>query len=138
MEREYYYDIFLNEDIIATVGPSRLMQLHISFGVSKDKPIVKASGISDEEPGLLYINWLEECVDFGDSLRISPSLENLVTSPRHTKKLKRGMEGVEDDNFCDFCNSSEEEAGQLIRLGGSPQICNSCVKQCAEAFKNKE
>ena len=106
MDSEYYYDIFLNEEVIATVGPSNLKQLHISFGVTEGVPVVKASGISDDEPGLLYIDWLEEFVNFGDSLRVSPSLENVVTSPRHTKKLKRGMTVAEEDSYCDFCNSS--------------------------------
>ena len=138
MDSEYYYDIFLNEEVIATVGPSNLKQLHISFGVTEGVPVVKASGISDDEPGLLYIDWLEEFVNFGDSLRVSPSLENVVTSPRHTKKLKRGMAVAEEDSYCDFCNSSEEEAGQLISLGGSPQICRKCVKLCIEAFETKE
>ncbi|QMU61406.1 MAG: hypothetical protein GKR92_06735 [Gammaproteobacteria bacterium] len=118
MGNEYNYDIFLNKEIIATVGPSTLKQLHISFGVSEGRPLVKASGISNEEPGLLYINWLEEIVDFGDSLRVSPSQENKVTSPRHTKKLKRGMGSTEEDSFCEFCKGSEKETGQLIRLGG--------------------
>ena len=138
MEREYNYDIFLNEEIIATVGPSRLKQLHVSFGVSDGKPLIRASGISDEEPGLLYIDWLEEFVDFGDSLRVSPSQDNMVTSPRLTKKLKRGIESTEEDSFCEFCKSSEKEAGQLIRLGGSPQICNECVKLCVERIKSNE
>lgn len=138
MSSEYNYDIFLNEEVIATVGPSSFKQLHISFGVSEGIPMVKASGISDEEPGLLYVDWIEKCVNFGDSLRVSPSLENKITNPRHTKKLKRGVGSAEEDCFCDFCNSSEEEAGQLIRLGGSPLICNSCVKQCIEVFKTKE
>ncbi len=138
MSKEYNYDIFLNEEVIATVGPSSLKQLYISFGVTGGEPVAKASGISNEESGLLYIDWLEESVNFGDSLRVSPSLKNIVTSPRHTKKLKRGIESMEDDNCCDFCNCSEEEAGQLIRLGGSPQICQKCVKRCAEAFKPKE
>lgn len=132
MDSGYNYDIFLNEKIIATVGPSGLKQLHISFGVSEGKPLVRASGISDEEPGWLYIDWVDEFVNFGDSLRVSPSLDNIVTSPRLTKKLKRGMESTEEDNFCEFCKSSEKEAGQLIRLGGSPQICSECVKLCVE------
>lgn len=138
MSKEYNFDIFLNEEIIATVGPSSLKQLYISFGVSEGKPIVKASGISDEESGLLYIDWLEELVGFDDTFRVSPSVENIVSSPGHTKKLKRGMERAEDDSLCDFCNSSEEEVGQLTRLGGSPQICSKCVKLCVEAFKTKE
>jgi hypothetical protein len=101
-------------------------------------PVVKASGISDDEPGLLYIDWLEEFVEFGDSLRVSPSLENVVTSPRHSKKLKRGMAATEEDSYCDFCNSSEEEAGQLISLGGSPQICSKRIKLCVEIFETDE
>ncbi|MGH1536730.1 MAG: hypothetical protein ACRBDX_01545, partial [Gammaproteobacteria bacterium] len=108
MNKEYNYDIFLNEGVIATVGPSSLKQLYISFGVTGGEPVAKASGISNEESGLLYIDWLEESVNFGDSLRVSPSLKNIVTSPRHTKKLKRGIESTDDDNCCDFCNCSEE------------------------------
>jgi len=134
MSGEYYYDIFLNEEKVATVGPSELKQLHISFGISEGVPLVRASGISDDEPGLLYIDWLEEHVDFDDSLRVSPSQENKVSSPSHTKKLKRGMESTEEDSFCEFCKCSEKETGQLIRLGGSPQICSSCVKLCVERF----
>ncbi|MFK7816855.1 MAG: ClpX C4-type zinc finger protein [Gammaproteobacteria bacterium] len=135
MSKEFIYDIFLNDKIISTVGPSSLKQLHISFGVSDDMPLVKASGISDKEPGLLYINWLEEVVNFDDVLKISPSKDNVISSPVLTKKLKRGMESTEEDNYCDFCKSSEDEAGSLIMLGDSPQICEKCVKLCVVAFK---
>lgn len=135
MDKEYVYDVFLNEKIISTVGPSSLKQLHISFGVTDGMPLVKASGISDKEPGLLYINWLEEVVHFDDVLRISPSKDNVISNPVLTKKLKRGMESTEEDSYCEFCKTSEDEAGTLIRLGDSPQICENCVKLCVEAFK---
>ncbi len=138
MDKKYLYDVFLNEKRIATVGPSTLKQLHISFGVSEGIPLVKASGLSDEEPGMLYINWLEETVNFDDSLRISPSKDNTVSNPQLTKKLKRGMESTNEDSFCEFCKISEKEAGSLIRLGDSPQICEKCVELCIEAFKVKE
>ncbi len=137
MNSEYYYDILLNEKILATVGPSSLKQLHVSFGVSDGEPTVKAGGISEKESGLLYINWLEKTVDFSDTLKISPSAENSATTPRHIKKLQQGMESSDEDNLCDFCNGTEEEVGQLIRLGGSPQICRSCIKLCVAEFESK-
>ena len=89
MNDPIFYDVFLNKEKIATVGPNLLKQLHISFGVSDGKAIVKAGGISDDEPGLLFINWLEKNVEFGDSFSVSPSQENVATTPRHTKKLNR-------------------------------------------------
>jgi hypothetical protein len=135
MDNQVFYDVFLNKDKIATVGPSALKQLHISFGVTDGSAIVKASGISEQEPEMLFINWLEQCVEFGDSFSVSPSQENVATKPRHTKKLKRGMDKTtEEDSLCDFCNCSEDEVGQLIRLGGSPQICNTCIKLCVDAM----
>lgn len=136
MASEYNYDIFLNEKLIATVGPSSLKQLHISFGVKNEKSTVNAGGVSEDEGKLQYLNWLEESVDFGDSLRISPSVENIVTDPRHTKKLGRSV-GDEEVVVCDFCNRSEAEVGQLIRLGDSPQICNACTKRCVGEFQGK-
>lgn len=138
MDKKCFYDVFLNEKRIATIGPNTLKQLHVSFGVIDDMPLVRASGISDKEPGLLYIDWLEEIVSFDDSLRISPSKENTVSNPRLTKKLKRGIESTEEDSYCEFCKCSEKEAGSLISLGDSPHICEKCVKLCVEAFKVKE
>lgn len=138
MDKKCFYDVFLNEKRLATVGPSTLKQLHVSFGVSDGMPLVRASGISDKEPGLLYINWLEEFVNFDDSLRIAPSKDNTISNPRLTKKLKRGMESTKEDGFCEFCKCSEKEVGPLIRLGDSPQICEKCVKLCVEDFKAKE
>lgn len=138
MDKKCFYDVFLNEKRIATVGPSTLKQLHISFGVSDGKPLVRASGISDKEPGLLYIDWLEEFVNFKDSLRISPSKDNTVSNPRSTKKLKRGIESTKEDSFCEFCKCSEKDAGPLIWLGDSSQICEKCVMHCVEVFKDKE
>jgi len=136
---EVFYDVFLNKEKIATVGPSILKQLHISFGVSDNKAIVKASGISDEEPGLLFINWLEQHVEFGDSFSVAPSQENAVSKPRHTKKLNRQLdEATEDNVLCDFCNRTEDEVGQFIRLGSSPQICNTCIKLCVAEMNSKE
>lgn len=135
MSKDTFYDVFLNKENIATVGPSTLKQLHISFGVSDGKAIVKAGGISDDKSGLLFINWLEKNVEFGDSFSVSPSQEKVATTPRHTKKLNRGMDDpAEDDALCDFCNRSEDEVGPLIRLGGSPQICNTCINLCVDAI----
>lgn len=139
MNDQILYDVFLNEEKIATVGPSGLKQLHVSFGVSDGRAIVKAGGISDNEPGLLFINWIEQCVEFGDSFRVSPSQESVATKPRHTKKLNRGIdEATEDDSLCDFCNRSEDEVGEFIRLGGSPQICNTCIKLCVDAMSSNK
>ena len=139
MNDQVFYDVFLNEDKIATIGPGTLKQLHISFGISDGKAIVKAGGISDEDPGLLFINWLEQYVEFSDSFSVSPSQENVATKPCHTKKLNRGMdEATGDDALCDFCNRSEDEVGQLIRLGDSPQICNMCIKLCVDAVNSKK
>ena len=138
MDKKCLYDVFLNEKRIATVGPSTLKQLHVSFGVSEGMPLVRASGISDKEAGLLYIDWLEECVNFDDSLRIAPSKDNTASSPRLTKKLKRGMENTEEDSFCSFCKCSKEEAGRLVWLGDNAQICEDCVMHCVELFKVKE
>jgi len=84
---DYYYDILINEKVIATVGPSDLKQLHISLGVSNGKPMVKAGGVSDKEDDLVYINWLEEEVDFKASLQIVPSKKKQATNPLVVKKL---------------------------------------------------
>jgi len=139
MNDQIFYDVFLNKDKIATVGPNTLKQLHISFGVNDGAAIVKASGISDEEPGLLFINWLEQRVELGDSFSVSQSQENVATKPRHTKRLNKQIdETTEDDALCDFCNRSEEEVGQMISLGSSPQICNTCIKLCVDAMNEKE
>ncbi len=138
MDDKCFYDVFLNEEKIATVGPSTLKQLHVSFGVFDGKPLVRASGISDKEPGLLYVEWLEEFVNFKDSLRISPSKDNSMSNPRLTKKLKRGIESTNEDSFCEFCKCSEKEAGQLIWLGDSSQICKKCVMHCVEVFNDNE
>ena len=138
MDKKCFYDVFLNEKRIATVGPGTLKQLHVSFGISDGMPLIRASGISDSEPGLLYIDWLEEDVNFDDSLRIAPSKDNAASNPRLTKKLKRGIESTEEDSFCAFCKCSEKEAGRLIWIGDSSQICEECVMHCVEVFKEKE
>jgi len=137
MSKNYFFDILINDKAAATVGPSGLKQLHISFGVTDGKPIIKAGGVSEKDDGLMYINWLEEAVDFADSFRVEPSKKDTATSPMITKKLGRGVESTEEDCFCDFCNRTEEEAGKLIRLGDSPQICTECVQRCVEACKSK-
>ena len=138
MNKKCFYDIFLNEKRIATVGPNILKQLHISFGVTDGIPLVRASGISDKEAGLLYIDWLEENVNFDDSLRVVPSKDSGASGPRFTKKLKRGIENTEEDSFCSFCKCSEEEAGRLVWLGDNAKICKECVMDCVEQLKNKE
>ena len=138
MDKKCFYDVFLNEKRIATIGPSTVKQLHVSFGITDGTPLVRASAISDKEPGLLYIDWLEEGVNFDDSLRISPSKNNAASNPRFTRKLKRGIESTEEDSFCEFCKCSEEEAGGLVWLGDNAQICEECVMHCVELFKAKE
>ena len=138
MDKKCFYDVFLNEKRIATVGPSTLKQLHVSFGVSDGMPLVRASGISDKELGLQYIDWLEDAVKFDDSLRISPSKESAASDPRFTKNLKRGIENTKEDSFCSFCKCSEEEAGRLVWLGDNAQICKECVMHCVELFNVEE
>lgn len=138
MDKKCFYDVFLNEKKVATVGPSTLKQLHISFGITDGKPIVRASAISDKEPGLLYIDWLDESVNFDDSLRILLSKDNSASNPRLTKKLKRGIESTIEDSFCEFCKCSEKEVGRLIWLGDNAQICEECVNHCVDLFKTGE
>ena len=134
MDIERFYDVFLNEEKIATVGPSTLKQLHVSFGISEGLPLVRASGISDREPGLLFVSWLEESVTFNDTLRISPSDDLSASDPQLTKKLKRGIENTAEDRFCSFCKGSEKEVGRLIWIGDDSQICKECVMHCVEEF----
>lgn len=139
MNDQFFYDVFLNKDKIATVGPSGLKQLHISFGVNDGAAIVKASGISDEGSNLLFISWLEQRIEFGDSLTVSPSQENIATKPSHTKILNRAVDDAVDEvELCDFCNRSEDEVGNLTRLGGSPQICNACINLCVDAMNSNK
>jgi hypothetical protein len=135
MSKDCFYDVFLNDKKLATVGPSTLKQLHISFGITEGEPLIKASGISDKEPGLLYIEWLNEQVTFGGSLRVSPSEDSVISAPKLTKKLKRGIENNDEDLFCDFCKGSEEEVGALLTLGDSPHICHKCVKLCVDELE---
>ncbi len=138
MENELFYDIFLNEDRIATVGPNTLNYLGISFNFFDGTPLVSASGISDEEQGRLFIDWLQKEVSFNDSIRISQSLESKASQPLSTKKLKQNMKSTKDDSFCDFCKRTEDEVGSLIKVGDTPQICNECVNLCVEIFKDKK
>ena len=128
----YYYDILINDKKMATVGPSSLRQLHISFGVMNGDPVVKAGAVSACEEEVVYINWLEETVGFDSSLQVTPSKNNIATSPLMTKKLGQTLESIENECTCDFCNRAEVETGKLISLGSSPLICVSCVKRCAE------
>jgi len=136
MSDTYYYDIFLNDKEIATVGPSSLKQLHISFGVMDGKPIVKAGGVSDTD-GLMYINWFEDMVKFTDSLKVVPSKKGVATDPLITKKLGNEAECEEESNVCDFCNQPEDEVGDLINLGGSPLICAKCIKRCVNTLESR-
>jgi|GEM_PF-6253424 len=130
-----FYDILINDKPIATVGPSGLKQLHISFGVTHGKPMVKAGGVSDIDDGLTYINWLEEEVDFNCSLQVVPSKQGFASSPMITKKLGQEVEDADENSLCDFCNRTEQETGQLINLGSSPLICAECVNRCADVLK---
>lgn len=128
-----FYDIFLNDTAVATVGPSSLKQLHISLGVMNGKPVIKAGGVSDDGE-LMYINWLEEEVGFNDSLRVVPSMQTEASNPMITRKLGQATESVDEDAVCDFCNREEKETGKLVSFGASPNICVKCVKLCEEAL----
>ena len=133
-----YFDIYVNDERIAVVGPSDLEHVLISVGTYEGETSIFANGLSGEEPGKVFFNWLQQDLEPTDIVRIEPSKATEAPEPRQTRKLRRGETSSEGDKFCDFCKSAEEQVGRVIQAGETPYICKNCVELCAEIFKGRE
>lgn len=133
-----YFDIYINDEHIAVVGPSDLEHVLISVATYEGETSIFANGLSGEEPGKVFFNWLQQDLEPTDVVRIEPSKATEASAPRQTRKLRRSELASEGDKFCDFCKSAEEEVGQVIQAGETPYICKNCVELCAEIFKGWE
>ena len=55
-----YFDIYVNDERIAVVGPSDLEHVLISVGTYEGETSIFANGLSGEEPGMVFFNWLQQ------------------------------------------------------------------------------
>ena len=132
-----YFDIYLNDRKVATVGPSDLEHLGISISGYRGDISLLANGLSAEEEGQIYYTWLEEELESSDVVRIVPSDEREPSAPIKSRNLRRGQKASKDNVFCDFCKRGEEEAGKIIQAGETPFICKQCAELCLEIFKGR-
>ena len=133
-----YFDIYVNDEHIAVVGPSDLEHVLISVATYEGETSIFANGMSGEKPGKVFYSWLQQDLKPTDTVRIEPSKATEASAPRQTRKLRRGESASEGDKFCDFCKGAEEEVGRVIQAGDTPYICKKCVELCAEIFKGWE
>ena len=144
IEKELFYDIYINEAKVATVGP-HTNSLYVSFGAFEDKSYLSASATYPDEPGMVNITeWLHKEINYSDLIQISPSPKDKASDPFRTKKHKISIENkkseeiTREDNTCDFCKNIIDEAGSLIKVNYAPQICRNCINLCIEILKDKQ
>lgn len=132
-----YFDIYLNDRKVATVGPSNLEHLGISISGHRGDVSLLANGLSEKEDGQRYYTWLEEDLGNTDVVRVVPSDEKEPSVPIKTRNLRRGQKASKESVFCDFCKRGEDEAGKIIQAGETPFICEQCAELCLEIFKGR-
>jgi hypothetical protein len=130
-----FFDVFLNDQKVATVGPSELEHLSVSLSGHKGDLMLMANGLLAAEVGQRYFTWLEAPIGPNDVVRIAPSKENKATEPQKVRNLRRGQKASKQDLFCDFCKRPETEAGRIIQAGDTPFICVRCAELCLEIAK---
>lgn len=134
-----YYDIYLNDEKIATVGPSSLEHLNISLFLTDDdnRPLLLANGLTakKKEGHQAHLTWLNNEIKETDEIKVVPSSQTEASEVLQDRSLNRGRRATQDDRFCDFCGQPEEEVGPVIQAGDSPFICAHCAELCQEIFK---
>ncbi len=98
-----YFDIFVNDELVAVVGPHDLEHLLISIASHDGETSISAHGLSAELSGKVYLSWLQRNLESADSVRIAPSSATEASIPRQTRSLRRGEIASKEDKFCDFC-----------------------------------
>ena len=134
-----YYDIFINESFLATVGLDKPQHLSISISLSKhdEVPLIMANGMAQSECGKqVYLTWLSEHVTSSDTFRISLSKNNKVSEPIQTREINLGKASKEN-KFCDFCKDSESAVGKIVQTGDTPFICKNCTELAIEIIKGR-
>ena len=132
-----YYDIFINEEFLATVGLNNPQHLSISMSLSEhdDVPFIMANGMTLSENGKQeYLTWLENHITSEDTIRISPSKTSESSSPIKVREMNLGKASKEN-KFCDFCKGSESVVGKIIQAGDTPFICKNCAELALEIIK---
>ena len=133
-----FFDVFVNDQRVATVGPSDLRHLLINVAVYDGEIPLSANGLSDAIEGQVYFTWLQEDLSESDDIRITRSNETTATEPKQTRNLRRGQKASRADIFCDFCKRGEDEVGKIIQAGDTPFICLGCIEMCSEVAKDMD
>ena len=138
-----FYDVIINGELVATVGPTDLEHLSISVSTSSHDgrvPFIMASGMSPRSDGgqQTYTTWLENELSENDHIEIIPSKNKKPSESLKIRKLRRGVSATKEDKFCDFCKQSEEVVGPVIQAGETPFICKQCAELCLEIFNGRE
>lgn len=128
-----FYDIYLNEAKLATIGPNTF-GLFITFSANREenKVFLRADAACSESGENGSIEWLDEEIKHSDSIKISLSQCNKASKPLHTRKY------IKNAIACSFCAGTENNVGSLIKLENSPHICLDCVNVCIELLKPDE
>ena len=133
-----YFDIYINDSKVATVGPSDLEHLSISVSGHEGTVYLSANGLSAKEEGQRYFTWLDQELGGSDAIRVVPSKESNASPPQSSRNIRRGQIASEENRFCDFCKRAEEEVGSLIQAGETPYICVQCAELCIDIAKGWE
>jgi hypothetical protein len=133
-----YFDVYVNELKVATVGPSDLEHLSVSVSAHNGALMLMANGLSSAEPGQRYFTWLDDDLAAADIVRVVPSEAAEATPPRKVRNLRRGQKATEQDRFCDFCKQSESEVGSVVQAGDTPFICAKCAELCLEILQDRD
>jgi hypothetical protein len=136
------YDIFVNEKLLATIGPSTLQHLSVSVSTSgeDDETFLFANGFSDitEHGHQTHFTWMEKEIKPSDTVRIAPSQKPEPSETLKTREIRRGVKATRDDLFCDFCKQSQEIVGAIVQSGETPFICGHCAELCLEIVKGRD
>jgi hypothetical protein len=136
-----YYDVYINEKKVATIGPLDLEHMGVSVSGGEGDSYLFADGFAKKgkEDYQTHFTWLEQDLNANDIVRIVPSQASKASPPLRTRKLlRRGQKATKQNRYCDFCKLGEEETGKLIQTGDSPFICVHCAELCLEIAKGGE
>ena len=136
------YDIYVNEEKVATVGPADLEHFHISVSSSnrENEPFLSANGMTEKSKDgfQLYHTWLEGEIKPTDRVLIVPTETLHVSDPIKTRKLRRNQKATKEHRFCDFCKQEEAVVGRVVQAGDTPFICAHCAELVLEIIRGNE
>ena len=134
-----YFEIYINDKIVATVGHEEVRNLSISLHASPDGNQVFAGAVCNEDDKQFHYSWLQHNVEPTDQITIKRCAGGKSPSPIKKYEMGRSKNKTRDQYSCDFCQRKPSEDNPIVPGDDNrPTICLACVDLCHNILKQNK